>query len=120
MGQSLLMQRHFVEEEATGDILIVDRNGREVARFAGDEALQRAIDWAKDQNLTLYSSVSPTTLFDHQNLYLRRRPRLARRGRNFPASSRPGHHGFAPDPLEPLVEISEESEEVEDPNEDAS
>lgn len=114
------MQRHFIEETAAGDILIVDRNGREVARFAGDEALQRAIDWAGEQNLTLYSSVSPTTLFDHQNLYLRRRPRLTRRGhlRNFPASARPEDHGFAPDPLEPLIEINEEIEEPDEPKED--
>ena len=110
------MQRHYVEEEATGDILIVDRNGREVARFAGDEALQRAIDWAGEQNLTLFSSVSPTTLFDHQNLYLRRRPRLARRGRlrNFPASSRPEYQPVEPDPPEPFEEINEEVDDLDE------
>ena len=101
------MTRHYLEEDA-GDILIVDRHGQEVARFSGDDALQSAVDWAGSHNLRLYSSISPTTLFDHQNLYFRRRPRGGRRSRIRSLQASLGN--ASPPVLEDLPEEDEEEE----------
>jgi hypothetical protein len=115
MGESLLMERHFLEEDTAGNILIVDRHGQEVARFAGADALEQAVKWAAEKYLTLYSSISPTTLFDHQNLYFRRKQHYAQwnRVRGFPLSVRRIRQQLASEQQEPLLDLDEDPDEDE-------
>jgi len=106
------MTRHFLEEDAAGNILIVDRHGQEVARFAGQDALEMAVRWAAEQQLTLFSSVSPTSLFDHQNLYFRRKQQYAQwnRVRGFPLSVRRIRQQLASEQDDSLPDLDDDTD----------
>ena len=113
------MQRHFLEEDAAGNVLIMDRHGQEVARFAGADALESAVRWAAQQHLNLYSSVSPTTLFDHQNLYFRRKQHYAQwnRVRGFPLSVRRIRQQLASEQQDSLPDLDDETDEIDETDE---
>jgi hypothetical protein len=78
------MQHYFLEEDDLGNLVIYAPNGTEVTRFGGEDAFERAIQWAEAQGLELRSNKNPGELQDNQRLYFRRRPRFLRLNRYNP------------------------------------
>ncbi len=72
------MHEHYLDENANGDILICDPNGRVIQRFRGEQALQNALDWARQKSLALYANMSPIDILDQMRLWQRHRANLFR------------------------------------------
>lgn len=81
-----MMSDYYLEEDAAGNILIVDKTGEELTRFWGKTAFEDAIRYAQENDLRLRANISPSDLFEPQQIY-RRRSRLLRF--NYPQNELP-------------------------------
>ncbi|MBZ0307896.1 MAG: hypothetical protein K8I82_17640 [Anaerolineae bacterium] len=67
------MPHFYIEEdEEMGDIFIHDGAGEEIIRFHGENALEIALQWAKNNAFELRSSLGQDELVDIYRLFFRR------------------------------------------------
>ncbi|NJL94225.1 MAG: hypothetical protein HC915_11120 [Anaerolineae bacterium] len=73
------MEHYYLEEEVgSEDVLLRQGDGTEIMRFTGQDALDVALDWARQNDLELFSTLDPEELNDRYRVFFRRSLRLFR------------------------------------------